>query len=547
MPTPTADIVIFNAKIVTLDGLTPSAEALAIRCGRICALGNSHDIRAMAGKTARVIDAGGRLVLPGFQDTHMHLQDSGIRHALDVDLEGLRSVAGLQQALRDFAARHPDRPWLKGHGWYSGIFHERNLTRHELDQAVPDRPVFLYSSDYHSAVINSQACAAIGLASGTPDPGNGHFSRDPAGRPTGMLNEAAIQWAIARMPETPDSDYQQGVRWAQAHANRHGLTGVLDALVTERHLRVYGALEKRGELTVRIAATALVEPHDTVAEALARTEGFRRDYHSAMLKVHSAKFFLDGVFENRTAAMLKDYQDAQGGNAPVMFGENHLHELFIAFDAARFQIHCHVIGDRAARAALDALEAARHVNGEWPSLHQLAHVQCVHPDDFARFGRLGVMANIQPLWARCEPSVTEVAEPMVGAEMARWMYPFRSLIDHGAGYALSSDWGVSTLNPFPIMQTAITRQPPGKGRDHPVHLPEQRMTLAECVKGYTVHAAAAAWRAQDTGSLSPGKFADLIVLDRDIFAIDPYDLHETQVLLTLLAGKPVHASGPFAG
>lgn len=541
------DTIIINANVVTLDALTPRAGALLIHGGRIRGLGSAAEIRALAGKDTRVIDAGGRLVLPGFQDTHIHLQDSGIRHAFDVDLEGLRSVEELQARLAAFAASQTRQPWIKGHGWYSGIFHERNLTRDVLDQVVSDRPVYLFSSDYHSAVINSKACELTGLTSDVADPENGYFSRDDKGRPTGMLNEMAMQWVLERMPETPDSDYEEGVRWGQAHANRHGITGVLDALVRDRHLRVYSALEKRGELTVRIASTALVEPSDTVEGALERTEAFRRAYHSDMLKCHSAKFFLDGVFENRTAAMIDDYQDAQGGNAPVMFGENHLRELFIAFDAARFQIHCHVIGDKAARAALDGLEAAREVNGAWPSLHQLAHVQSVRPEDFPRFGRLGVMANIQSLWARREPSVTDVAEPMVGPEMAKWMYPFRSLIENGAGYALSSDWGVSTLNPFPIMQTAITRQPPEKGRDYPVHLPEQRMTLEECIKGYTIHAAQAAWRERDTGSLSLGKYADLIVLDRDLFSIDVYDIADTQVMMTMLGGREVYREKAFAG
>jgi predicted amidohydrolase YtcJ len=264
-----------------------------------------------------------------------------------------------------------------------------------------------------------------------------------------------------------------------------------------------------------------------------------------MFHIHSAKFFLDGVLENRTGAMISDYSDATGGNAPLMFLYPQILELFAAFDAARFQIHVHVIGDMAVRAALDGLEAARKANGPWPSLHQLAHVQCIDPADIPRFHELGAMANIQPLWARHEPSVTDVALPMVGEDRGKWMYAFRSLIDAGAGYALSSDWGVSTLNPFEIMETAITRQPPGRPRTHPVFLPEQRMTREECLKGYTTFAAAAAWRSVDTGSLSVGKYADLIVLDRDILTCDVYDIGATQVLLTLLAGRAVHRDPGF--
>jgi predicted amidohydrolase YtcJ len=543
----TPDLIVISGNIRTMDPLKPVVAALAAHDGRITALGSTTEIKALAGKATRIIDAGGRLVLPGLQDTHIHLQDSGTRHALDVDLAGLGAIDELQKALGEFARAHPKRDWVKGHGWYSGIFGEHNLTREVLDSVVPARPVLLFSSDYHSAAINSKACERIGLDATVADPSNGRFARDKTGRPTGMLHELAIEWLRERIPETPDADWEEGVRFGQALANRNGFTGVLDALVTERHLRIYRAVEKSTGLTVRVASTALVEPSDGVDEALTRIEGFRRDFASSMLKVHSAKFFLDGVLENRTAAMLEDYHDAQGGNAPVMFGENHLRELFIAFDAARFQIHCHVIGDKATRVALDALEAARDVNGAWPGLHQLAHVQCVDPDDIPRFAKLGVMPNIQPLWARNEPSVTDVAVPMAGPRMARWIYPFRSLIDAGATCALSSDWGVSTLNPFHIMQTAITRQPPGKGRDHPPFLPQERMTLDECIKGYTVNAAAAAWRSSDTGSLEFGKYADLIILDRDLFAIDPYNMADTQVMLTLLGGREVHRHEEFGG
>jgi len=541
------DVIVINADIRTMDPLKPRVEALAAHQGRVLALGSTADIRALAGKGARVVDAGGRLVLPGFQDTHIHMQDSGTRHALDVDLAGVRKIEELQKKLKEFAEAHPDRDWVKGHGWYSGIFGEHNLTRQVLDAVVPDRPVLLYSSDYHSAAMNTKACEKVGLDRSVKDPENGRFAREPSGTPTGMLHELAIEWAKDRMPETPDSDREAGVRFGQALCNRNGFTGVLDALVTERHLRIYRAVEKSTGLTVRVASTALVEPSDRVEDALTRIEGFRRDFNSPMLKVHSAKFFLDGVLENRTAAMLEDYHDAQGGNAPVMFGENHLRELFIAFDKARFQIHCHVIGDKAVRTALDGLEAARDVNGAWPSLHQLAHVQCIDPDDIPRFAKLGIMPNIQALWARNEPSVTDVAIPIAGPRMARWIYPFRSLIDAGASCALSSDWGVSTLNPFHIMQTAITRQPPGKPKDYPPFLPEECMTLDECIKGYTVNAAAAAWRSADTGSLEQGKFADLIILDRDLFAIDPYEMADTQVMLTLLGGREVYRHEKFAG
>jgi len=543
MPSP--DLIIINANIVTMDPLTPKAEALAATAGRVTALGTTAEIEALASAGTRIVDAGGRLVMPGFQDTHIHLQDSGQGYGQNADLSDARTIDELVDIMQKFGASH-DRPWVDGVGWYTGIFTDENLDRHVLDRAVPDRPCFILASDGHNACMNSRACEFVGLTKGVQDPPNGHFVLDADGVPTGMLHEDAIKWADERMPQPTDDDFAFGVKWAAALANRHGITGVLDASVGDRHVRVYDGLEKAGELTVRVCATARVDPSETTLDARQRILGYRAAYQSEMFTVHSAKFFLDGVLENRTGVMIEDYSDAIGGNAPLMFRREQVIELFTAFDAARFQLHVHVIGDGACRAALDGFEAARKANGRWPSLHQVAHVQCIDPADIPRFHQLGAMMNIQPLWARHEPSVTDVAIPMIGPERTKWMYAFRSLIDAGAGYALSSDWGVSTLNPFEIMETAITRQPPKRPNTHPVFLPEQRMTREECVKGYTIHAARAAWRDADTGSLTPGKYADIIIVDRDIFTCDVYDIGETEVLLTLLAGKEVHRSDSFA-
>ncbi|MDO6965473.1 amidohydrolase [Rhizobium alvei] len=541
-----ADLILINGNIVTMDPLTPAVAALAVAGGRIVALGSTEEMKALAGPQTRVVDAGGRLVLPGFQDTHIHLQDSGCDYGTNANLDAAGSIDELKETLSSFAATH-DGPWVRGVGWYTGIFTEHNLDRHVLDAAIPDRPCFILASDGHNACLNSKGCEAIGLVKGTEDPFNGHFVVDADGVPTGMLFEEAVNWATNRMPEVTDEEYAAGVRYGQALCNRHGITGVLDALVMERHARVYRKLAEDGELTVRVCATAKVFPEEATADALARVEELRRSNDLEMFRIHSAKFFLDGVMENRTGVMIEPYSDAIGGNAPLMFGHEQVKELFTAFDAARFQIHVHVIGDGAVRAALDGLEAARDKNGAWPSLHQLAHIQFIDPADIPRFRTLGAVANVQALWARNEPSVTDVAVPMGGPERSRWMYAFRSLIDAGAQYTLSSDWGVSTLNPFKIMETAITRQPPAKNGAVEPFLPQERLTRKESVMGYTVNAAASAWRAESTGSLAPGKYADIIVLDRDIFTCDVYDIGDTEVQLTLLGGREVHRATGFTG
>ncbi len=541
---PFADLIVHNARIVTMDPLMPSAEALAVIGGRVAQIGSEDEIRGWAGPGTEVIDAGGRLVLPGFQDTHIHLQDSGQDYSQNADLSAVRTIEDLCATLAGFAATH-DRRWVNGTGWYSGIFGEHNLTRQVLDRAVPDRPCLIVASDGHNACMNSAGLAAVGFDRDTADPHNGHIVRDASGAPTGLLYETAVALAEARMPAPGDAAFAEGVLWAMRLANRNGITGVIDAKVEERHVRVYQDLARGQDMTLRVAATALVVPSDTTAAALERLSDFRSQSRHGLFRVHSAKFFLDGVIENRTAAMIAPYSDAQGGNAPVMFEQHQINEMFTAFDAARFQIHVHCIGDMATRAALDGMEAAWRANGAWPGLHQIAHIQFIDPADVPRFHQLGVMTNVQPLWARHEPSVDDMAIPVVGPERTKWMYAFRSLLDAGAGMALSSDWGVSTLNPFEIMETAITRQPPKKEGTGPVFLPEQRITRAEAAAGYTTQAAAAAWRSADTGSLALGKYADLIVLDRDIFTCDPYAIGDTEVLLTLLAGRTVHRASTF--
>ncbi|MXN21015.1 amidohydrolase family protein, partial [Pseudooceanicola sp. GBMRC 2024] len=403
-----ADLLILNADIVTMDPLVPRASALAIRGERIIGLGGDAELRARFPDTPRHLDAGGRQILPGLQDLHIHLQDSGYYTGTMADLYTCRSPADLADALASFAATH-ERDWVFGVGFYSGIFSDANLDRDVLDRIVSDRPVLIYGSDLHSACLNSLGCARLGLTADTPDPYNGHFTRRPDGTPTGMLHEQAMYWARDRIGEIPDSDYRLGVQHGQALCHSLGITGIIDPMVQPRHARVYQSMAEDGSLKLRVGGAIHVTADEAVPEAMARALRMRADHDHPLFRLHSVKMFLDGVLENRTAAMLEDYADAEGGNAPLMFVPDQLKELCIAFDAARFQLHMHVIGDAAVRAGLDGLEAAVRENGRWPALHHMTHLECVRPEDIPRLGQLGGVANIQALWARREPSVTEVA------------------------------------------------------------------------------------------------------------------------------------------
>ncbi|MCZ8334924.1 MAG: amidohydrolase [Rhodobacteraceae bacterium] len=527
------DLLIHNARIRTMDAANPTATWILIRDGRIAALGHGSPPDA-----SETMDAQGRLILPAFQDPHIHLLSGGTDLATSAMLYDVTDEDGLLATLAAHAKAHPDLPVVMGSGWQPGIFGDHNLTAALLDRVLPDRPAVIYDSSFHNACLNTRALQMAGIEDDTPDPPNGHILRDEKGRATGMLHEEVIPWAVARLPQLTDDHLRQGLAAAMAHANRHGITGILDPRVTETEARVYATAEAAGDLTLRICGAALVTEADTPDTATARLTALRTAHPGPDFHIHSAKFFMDGVFENRTAACLADYADAPGGNAPSMFGAAQTEALFTALDAARFAIHVHVIGDAATRRALDGLAAARAANGPWPAQHQLTHLQLVAPEDAARLPRLAT-ANIQPLWARYDPVVPDIALDMIGADRHPQTYAFRTLLDHGADWCLSSDWPVSTLNPFEIMETAVTRQARRIDGPKPPFLPGEALTIEEAVLGYTAHAARACWRDGYSGILRPGFSADLILLDRDIFACPSDELSDTTVLLTLFKGRPV--------
>lgn len=520
-----------------MDPARPDADWLLARDGRILALG----LGTTPPPADEVIDAGGRLVLPGFQDAHVHLLSGGLDLATAAYLYDAVTEADLLAALGAHAGAKPDLPLIIGSGWQPGHFGDHNLTAHVLDRVTGDRPAVVYDSSFHNACFNSQALAMIGITDDTPDPVNGHIVRDGAGSATGMLHEEAIAWAIARLPQLTDEHWYQGLLAGQAHANAHGFTGILDPRVTGQEARIYSRGQAEAALTLWVCGAALVTEADTPETAVTRLSAMRAAHPGPEFHVHSAKFFMDGVFENRTAACLADYAD-QPGNAGCMFGADQTKSLFTALDAARFAIHVHVIGDAAVRRSIEGLEAARAANAPWPAQHQLTHLQLMHPGDYARLAGVAT-ANIQPLWARLDPQIPDIALEMIGPDRHGDTYAFRKMLEAGADWCLSSDWPVSTLNPFEIIETAVTRQArKADGAKEPFQ-PDQRLTVEEAVMGYTSHAARACWRAGLTGQLRTGFSADLIVLDQDIFTCAPDAISDTRVLLTLFRGKVVHRAG----
>ena len=540
----TPDTILLNARIRTMDIARPEAAALAIGGGRVLALGTDAEMRALAGPGTVRIDAGGRLCLPGFIDAHCHLAEGGLGLISSADLYRARDLAQLRAALAEHARRWTG-PVVLGAGWQPGLFDAQSLTRAAIDAVVPDRPAILYDSSFHNACANSAALALAGLDETSADPPNGHLVRGADGRLTGMLHEDAVAFVEAFLPERTAAERREGALAGMAHANRHGITGIIDPKVTDELAETWGGLAREGAMTLAAGGAAWVRPGEDPAATRDRLVALRAESHGHW-HLHSAKFFLDGVFENRTAALLAPYADAGGGNAPVMFAAAELARHAAMLGEARFQMHFHCIGDAALRAAFDCVAAGLAATGPWPALPQIAHCQLVDPADLPRFAALGAMANLQPLWARYDPVIPDIALDMIGAARLAQTYPFRQILNAGAAFCLSSDFPVTTLNPFEIIETAVTRQPRREDGEKPPFLPQEALTVAECVAGYTLHAARALWR-DGAGRLRPGGAADLVLLDTDIFACPPHEIGATRALLTLFGGRSVYRAPDFDG
>jgi predicted amidohydrolase YtcJ len=534
-----ADLVVLGSPVRTMDPARPVAEAVVVRGDRIVAVGDATDVRTVAGPQAEVIRAPGA-VLPGFQDAHVHPPLAGLER-LRCDLNEAGDRAGYRELIAEYAESHPDEAWVLGGGWSMAAFPGGTPRVGDLDDLVSDRPVFLVNQDGHGAWVNSRALEVAGIDAATSDPPDGRIERDPAtGRPSGTLHEGAMELVEDLVPPTSARDWERAILEAQAYLHSMGITAWQDAMVEPEQLDTYLRLAGRGDLTARVVAALWWDRHrglDQVEELIER----RASARESGVDAGTVKIMLDGVAENYTARMLDSYLDADGRpteNRGLAFVEPaELEEAVTRLDHEGFQVHFHAIGDGAVRNALDAVDAAVRTNGRRDARHHVAHLQVVHPDDVPRFGALGVVANIQALWACHEPQMDELTIPFLGAERAARQYPFRSLVDAGAPLACGSDWSVSSPNPFLQMETAVTRVGPEAPNAEPF-LPDERLDLDTVLRGFTLGSAYVNRLDADTGRLAPGMMADLVVLDRDPLA--DRALGETKVLMTMVGGGVVH-------
>lgn len=536
-----ADIVLTGGHVHTVDPARPRAEAVAVRGGRIVAVGSAAEVDRLRGPRTRVVDLAGRLLLPGFQDAHVHPIWAGVDR-LECDVRDAGGRQGVLETIRAYAAAHPEDPWIIGSGWYMADFENGTPRREDLDEIVPDRPAFLPNRDGHSVWVNSRALELAGIDRDTPDPADGRIERDPDGTPSGTLHEGAFTLVERLIPKATQEKMADGLRLAQTYLHSLGITAWQDAIVRPEDLAVYRAAAEGGWLTARVEAALWWERDrgdDQVDELIERS----RTGSVGRLRVNSVKLMQDGVLETFTGAMLEPYLGADGsssGNRGLSFIDpERLPDWVTRLDAAGIQAHFHAIGDRAVRECLDAVAAARSANGPSDTRPHIAHIQVVHPDDIGRFAALDVTANAQPYWACHEGQMDLLTIPFLGPERATWQYPFRSLLDAGARLAMGSDWSVSTPNPLLEMEVAVTRVAAGsRGRKEPF-LPDQTLTLTEAIRAFTIGSAYVNHLDDETGSIAVGKLADLVVLDRDLFAPDAGPIGDGHVLATFVDGVAV--------
>jgi predicted amidohydrolase YtcJ len=541
-----ASLVFRNGHV--FDGRTHlPGHGVAVADGRVLAVVPNDDLADLAGYAApgaEVVDLAGGLVLPGFQDAHVHPVQAGVER-LRCDLTSASTREEYLVAVRAYAEAHPERPWVVGGGWAMPAFGAAGPQAADLDAVVPDRPVFLVNRDHHGAWVNTAALALAGIGRDTPDPADGRIERDDDGAPSGTLHEGAMALVQRHLPETSDEEQDRALLVAQEYLHSVGVTAWQDAILgayggNADPAPAYLRAARSGRLTARVRG-ALWWERDAGLEQVGGLVERRSRYTVGRLNAGSVKVMQDGIVENHTAGLSRPYRDGCGGhthNRGLSFVDPDLLRAAVTrLDREGFQVHVHAIGDRAVTETLDAFATARRVNGPSEGRHHIAHLQVVAPADRPRFAALDVTANLQALWAVNDEAMTQMTLPYLDEELAGWQYPFGSLARAGARLAAGSDWPVSTPDPLRAIHVAVNRTDAGCPGE-PL-LPGEALSLEQAFAAYT-SGSAHVNHLDDTGRLAPGMLADLAVLDRNPFDGDPAGIGGCSVRATYVDGTAVY-------
>jgi predicted amidohydrolase YtcJ len=538
-----ADALLIHGKIYTENATQSWAQAVAIRGEKIVAVGDDAEIEKLRGPVTKVIDARGKLVLPGFVDCHIHFMEGSISLG-QANLEGAKNPADIQRILREYAAKHPGDGWILGGGWNYAMFGEENLPNKKyLDELFPNRPAFLIGYDGHTSWANSKALALAGIDKDTPNPANGAIVRDPkTGEATGALKESAGGLVGKLVPKLTRAEKLTALRAGIHWANENGLTRVHSAGGDFEEFALYDELRRQGDLTLRMYIAYFLNPPELRPKDVAAIEDARKKYTGDWLSGGVVKMMIDGVVESHTAAMLEPYTDDPSTKGKLFWDPDKYKAAVAELDKRGLQLFTHAIGDYAVRTALDAYEYAETVNHTEDRRPRIEHIETITAADLPRFGKLGVIASMQPLHAYPDEDTLRVWAGNNGPDRASRAWVWNSISKAGGHLAFGSDWNVVTLNPWEGLQMAVTRQT-REGTPAGGWLPQERVTLPQAVEAYTLGAAYAGRREKTEGSIEPGKLADLIIVSQNIFEIDPHTIAKTKVDKTIVGGRVVYQAG----
>jgi len=541
-----ADIIlIIPAYTMTAD--QPWAEAVVIKNNKILFVGDKKEALLFKNSLTRLINNPNGMVLPGFIDSHVHLLWGGIEMS-ECQLNDLETEEQIFQAIQDYIHLYPDNKWIRGSGWALPIFPNGNPRKEWLDKISTNKPVYLLSADGHSAWVNSKALALAGINAKTNDPPNGIIERDPQTKePSGVLREDAMELVYSLFPSYTQDELDNGLQVAIKEASRFGITSILDAgteiypskrYVSDTYdgLDSYRKATSEKNISVRVAASLYAHPNSW-REDLAQIK--KRKFENEFGMMNTVKIFTDGVIEGGTAALIEPYLGTKYYGI-LNWNADTLNNAVAEFEKAGFQVHVHATGDRGIQKTLDAFEYAQTQNGLSDSRHMITHVQLVHPDDIARFGKLNVIASFQALWAYPDQYIKELTLPVLGVIRSNWNYPINSIVSSGGRIAGGSDWTVSSLNPLYAIEVAITRREPGSSKYGDALIPEEAVDLETILHAYTLEGAYSIFKENEIGSLETGKLADIVILDRNLFQIPKNEIHKALVDLTIFDGKIVY-------
>jgi len=542
----TADLALTNGYIYTVDSARHTFEALAISGNRIVFVGGNSEADAWIGGHTRVIDLDGKMVLPGFVDSHCHIT-SGVSEIYEPILHGINDIEGYQRAIRDFAIANPDLQGIQAGGWVNAVFDSHGPTKELLDAVISNIPVVLFSEDYHNAWVNSRALETAGITANTPNPVGGIIERDLKGNPSGTLRESAVELVKKAVPPYSVEQVLQGLEYFQNKAHSLGITTVYNPLVSWKDSTDLQALrrwEESGEMRLRVPSALEVEPNDPL-DIVEKLLEVRNQEKGELFKIIAAKIFMDGVLEGGTAYLEEPYLHTPESRGILNWIPAKYSQMCIELDKAGFQIHVHSIGDAATRITLGGIAEARKHNGRRDSRHAITHIQLVDPADIERFAELGVIAIPQPYWFVMDANYAQALK-YIGPERAARQYPMKSFFEKGVVVSSASDYNV-TLHPNPLLaiELGVTRAVPSDDRmyvDPDVGsclVPSERVSVDEMIASFTINGAYAAFLENEIGSLEVGKKADFIILDPNILQAEPSEIHHARVLLTFFNGQEV--------